>query len=96
MKNFTKDGKKKKKKQANNISQEMFIQVETLGKQHYNRDREKTCLISERKLQRQERKWFSENILKRCKKTPGNKKKKKMLSCAWEMKFLKGPENQEG
>ena len=50
MKNFTKDGKKKKNKakQANSISQEMFIQVEMLGKQPYNRDREKTCLIREK------------------------------------------------
>ena len=50
MKNFTKDGKKKKNKakQANSISQEKFIQVEMLGKQPYNRDREKTCLIREK------------------------------------------------
>ena len=61
MNNFTKD----EKKQANNVSQEMFIQVEMLRKQHCNRDRGKTRLISERKLQCQERKWFSENILKR-------------------------------
>lgn len=63
----------------------MFIQVETLGKQPYNRDREKTCLIREKTS------TSREEIDAR-----GHQAITKMLSCVWEMKFLKGPENQEG